>query len=254
MVSETSERVKTGIPGLDGILHGVFIPGSNVLVSGGAGTGKTIFCMQFLYSGAMKYGDNGVFVTLEERPKELRREATRFGWNFEKLQEEEKLIIVDAASSKAGLPTTEPHAIRTGLDINALAQEIYRVTKRINARRIVIDSVSGLGIRFEGIAAVRNAIFKLSSLLRELGATSIMTSEVAEGSTGFSRYGVEEYVTDGIIFLSSKLVDNTRIRQIEVVKARGTNHSQNVWQFEITQNGIEVQIYQTRDRAFKRLA
>ena len=79
MMSETSERVKTGIPGLDGILHGGFIPGSNVLVSGGAGTGKTIFCMQFLYSGAMKYGDNGVFVTLEERPKELRHEATRFG-------------------------------------------------------------------------------------------------------------------------------------------------------------------------------
>ncbi len=240
MTTEQSERVKTGIPGLDGILHGGFIHGSNVLVSGGAGTGKTIFCMQFLHAGATQYGHNGVFVTLEERPKELRREAARFGWDFTKFQEEEKIIIVDAASSKAGLPTTEKHAIRTGLDINALAQEIYRVTKRINARRIVIDSVSGLGIRFEGVAAVRNAIFKLSSLLRELGATSIMTSEVPHGSEGFSRYNVEEFIAQGLIILSLTEQDRELRRSLVVRKMRQTGHSLKRFPFEISSSGLVV--------------
>ncbi|MHA1131169.1 MAG: ATPase domain-containing protein, partial [Candidatus Helarchaeota archaeon] len=81
------ERVKSGISGLDEILNGGFIKGTNVLLAGSAGTGKTIFCMQFLYNGVVDYDEPGIFVTLEEMPAELRREAALFGWDFRKLEE-----------------------------------------------------------------------------------------------------------------------------------------------------------------------
>ena len=195
------ERVKSGISGLDEILDGGFISGSNVLLAGSAGTGKTIFCMQFLYNGVVTYDEPGIFVTLEEMPNELRRESLLFGWDFKKLEDDKKFAIVDAASSKAGLPTGERFALRRGFDVNILAQEIYRTAKEIDAKRIVIDSIAGLGIQFEGTANIRTAIFRLSALLREIKCTSIMTSEVAVGEV-FTRYGVEEFNTLGYEFLT----------------------------------------------------
>ncbi|MHA1861814.1 MAG: ATPase domain-containing protein [Candidatus Ranarchaeia archaeon] len=233
------KRVKTGIPGLDGILHGGFIQGHNILVSGSAGTGKTILSTQFLYKGAKKYNESGVLVTLEERPKELRAEASQFGWDIPELEKKGKLIIIDAASSKAGLPTDEKYALRRGFDINLLAQEIYRASKEIDASRVVIDSISGLGVRFEDTSAVRNAIFKLSSLLRELKCTSLMTSEIPN-SGSYSRYGIEEFIAQGLVILYLTEEEGELKRTLIVRKMRGTSHSLKRFPFEISSRGTVV--------------
>lgn len=233
------ERIKSGIPGLDGILHGGFVKGTNILVSGGAGTGKTICCMQFLHAGAAKYDQPGIFITLEEKPREIRREAKQFGWDFEKLEQENKLIIIDAASSKAGLPTTEPYTLRRGFDISTLAQEIYKATKQIDAQRIAIDSLSGLGIRFESQTAIRNAIFKLASLLGELQTTSLMTSEIT-GKNGYSRYHVEEFIAQGIIVLYLNEENGELRRSLVVRKLRFSSHSLKVYPIEIGSRGIVI--------------
>ncbi len=234
------ERVKTGIPGLDGILHGGFIRGTNIVISGGVGTGKSIFSMQFLNAGAEKYNETGILVTLEERPSELRREAAQFGWDLEQLEVEKKLIMIDAASSKAGLPSSEEWALRRGFDLNTLAQEIYKATKTINAQRIAVDSLSGLGLRIESAAEVRGSIFKLSALLRELGVTSIMTSEILSKSAGLSRYGVEEFIAQGLIILSLEEEQAEMRRSLVIRKMRATAHSLKRFPFEISSKGIVV--------------
>ena len=233
------ERVKIGIPGLDSIAHGGFLRGSNILISGGTGTGKTIFCMQFLHNGVTKYDENGVFVTLEERPKELRTEAAKLGFDFETLEEENKLIIIDAASSRASLPSMEKYAVRRGFDINTLAQEIYRATKDLGAHRIAIDSLSGLGIKFEGLLEIRTAIFKLSALLNELECTSVMTSEIPI-SGSWSRFGVEEFIAQGVLILFLEEEKGELRRSFVVRKMRGTSHSLKRFPFEITDHGIVV--------------
>ncbi|MHA1712215.1 MAG: ATPase domain-containing protein [Candidatus Freyarchaeota archaeon] len=233
------ERVKTGIPGLDEITNGGFVKGTNVLVTGAAGTGKTIFCMQFLYYGASEYDEPGVFVTLEERPNDLRREARQFGWDIEKMEREGKLIIIDAASSRAGLPTSEPYTLRRGFDISTLAQEIYKATKEINAERVVIDSLSSLGIRFESLTAIRTAIFKIASLLNDLNTTSLLTSEITSKHE-FSRFGVEEFIAQGIIILYLNEERGELKRSLVVRKLRFSKHSLKVMPFEIGDNGIII--------------
>jgi len=234
-----SERVKTGIPGLDGILNGGFIKGTNVLISGGTGTGKTIFSMQFVYMGAVLYDEPGVFVTLEERPSELRREVAQFGWDLKHLENHGKLAIIDAASSKAGIPTNEPYALRRGFDINELAKEIYRAAKDLGSQRIALDSISALGVRFDDILQIRTSIFKLSALLRELEVTSIMTTEIANPNQ-ISRFGVEEFIAQGVIILYLDENNDELRRSLIVRKMRGTSHSLRRHPFEISPKGIIV--------------
>ncbi|MHA1145122.1 MAG: ATPase domain-containing protein [Candidatus Helarchaeota archaeon] len=234
-----ADRVVTGIRGLDEILHGGFIPGHNILITGGAGTGKTILCTQFLYNGAKNFNEPGIMVTLEEMPNELRSEAKNFGWDLEELEAEKKLAIIDAASSKAGLPTTERFALRRGFDVNTLAQEIYRTTKEIGARRVAIDSIAGLGMQFEGTINIRTAIFRLSALLREIKCTSLMTSEVPAGEV-FTRYGVEEFIAQGVVLLFLEEENDELRRTLIVRKMRGTAHSLKRYPFEIGSKGIVV--------------
>ena len=234
-------RVKTGVPGLDGILHGGLIKGSNILVTGGPGTGKTVLCAQFIYSGALKHDEPGVFVTVEERPNEMRKEIEQFGWNMKELEEKEKIIIIDVASSKAGLSTDEPWALKRGFDINMLAQEIYKASREIDAQRIVVDSLSGVGIRYEKEAEIREAIFKISALLRQLEVTSIMTTETLTSSTGtVTRYGVEEFISLGVIELFLDEENRELKRSLLIRKMRGTAHSLKRFPFEIRSSGIVV--------------
>jgi KaiC/GvpD/RAD55 family RecA-like ATPase len=236
------ERVKTGIPGLDDILHGGLIKGHNVLVTGCAGTGKTILCTQFLYQGAKQYDEPGILVTLEEMPNELRKEASLFKWGLKELEEQKKFAIIDAASSKAGLPTGEKFALRRGFDVNTLAQEIYRTTKEIGAKRVVIDSIAGLGMQFEGTINIRTAIFRLSALLREINCTSLMTSEVPAGDV-FTRYGVEEFIAQGVVLLYLEEESGELKRSLVVRKMRGTSHSLKRYPFEINnEKGIVVML------------
>lgn len=234
-----TDRVETGIKGLDDILHGGFLPGHNLLLTGGSGTGKTILCTQFLYNGAKEFNEPGIMVTLEEMPNELRSEAKNFGWDLEELEAEKKFAIIDAASSKAGLPTNERFALRRGFDVNTLAQEIYRTTKEINAKRVAIDSIAGLGMQFEGTINIRTAIFRLSALLREIKCTSLMTSEVPAGEV-FTRYGVEEFIAQGVILLFLEEENGELRRTLIVRKMRGSSHSLKRYPFEIGPNGIVV--------------
>lgn len=232
-------RTKTGISGLDELIGGGLVEGSTILVSGGTGSGKTIFGLQFLYNGVSKYDEPGVFVTIETRPGDLRLEAQQFGWNLEELEKKNALIIVDAASSKAGLPTSEKYALRRGFDVSTLAEEIYRAVEDLKAKRLVIDCISALGMKFDEPSEVRSELFRISALLRELKVTSLLISETIDPDT-HSRAGVEQFVTQGLISLNLFEDSGTLKRDLLVRKMRQTSHSLKKHTFTIGKKGIEI--------------
>ncbi len=232
-------RVKTGIPGLDELVGGGFVEGTTVLLSGCTGTGKTIFGLQFLYTGAHQYNEPGILVTLESRPEETRTTAMQFGWDLRALEKKGQIVIIDAASSKAGLPTSEKYALRRGFDMTTLAEELYRAVDENRARRLVIDSLSGLGIRFDAPSEVRNELFRIGALLRELNVTSLFIGEAADENAQ-SLAGVEQFVSQGFITLN--LVENSDCleRSLVVWKMQNTAHSLKRHPFVICGEGIVI--------------
>ncbi|MFW9793075.1 MAG: ATPase domain-containing protein [Candidatus Thorarchaeota archaeon] len=232
-------RAKTGIKGFDHLIDGGIIEGSTVLISGKTGSGKTIFGLQFLYNGATKYDEPGIFVTLETRPNELRSEAMQFGWDLRDLEDRGIITIIDAASGKAQLPTSEKYALRRGFDMTTLAEEIYRAIDETKAKRLVIDCISGLGIGFNEPSQIRNELFRISALLRELKVTSLLISEIVE-SEAQSRAGVEQFVTQGVVTLNLSEVSGTLKRDLLIWKMKQTNHSMKAHPFTIGKSGIEV--------------
>ena len=235
------ERVPSGLNGLDALIEGGFPEGRTTLISGGCGTGKTIFCTQYLYNGAMKYKEPGIYVTLDERPELIRQDMLRFGWDIRKLEEEGLLQIIDGSLAKVGIPSEEEFSMpATGFDIDKLLLEIMRTTKRIGAKRLVIDSIPALGMNFENDSEIRNAILKLSYLLMRIGITTLVTSEVSEGDNKFGKYGIEEYVVDGVIVLHYMGIGTRSNRTLHIRKMRATKHSEDLHPIEITPKGIMI--------------
>ncbi len=234
-------RVATGIKGFDELIEGGFPEGRTVLVVGACGTGKTIFSLQYLYNGVKKYSEPGIYLTLDERPELVRQDVVRFGWDLRKLEDENMLQIVDGSVAKIGMPSEEELSLpSTGFDLDKLLLEIMRIAKRIGARRLVIDSIPALGLKFEGESDVRNAILKLSFMLARIGVTSMLISETQEGENKFGKFGVEEYVTDGVIVMRYMSVGARSNRTIHVRKLRATKHSEDLHPMEITDKGIVV--------------
>ena len=146
----TFKRVPTGITGLDDLIEGGFPQGRSILLSGGTGTGKTIFCMQYLYQGATQFHEPGVYVTMDERPDLMREDMARFGWDLRKLEDENMLSLIDGTIAKVGLPSEEQFSLpTTGFDLDKLLLEILRAVKRIEAKRIVIDSIPAMRLNFD---------------------------------------------------------------------------------------------------------
>lgn len=234
-------RIPTGVTGLDELIEGGVPEGRSILISGGTGTGKTIFGLQFLYQGAKKYNEPGIYVTLDERPELIRQDMLKFGWDLRKLEDENMLQIIDGSLAKIGLPSEEQFSLPSaGFDIDKLLLEVMRVAKRIGAKRLVIDSLPALGINFESEVEVRKAILKLSYLLAKTGVTSMMTSEIAEGENKFGRYGVEEFVVDGVIVLHYMGIGTQSNRTMHIRKMRATKHSEDLHPLEISDKGITV--------------
>jgi len=235
------DRIPTGIKGLDELIEGGFPEGRSVLLAGSCGTGKTILSMQYIYNGIKKFNDPGVYVTLDERPELIRQDMARFGWNLRELEDDDKLQIIDGSLAKIGMPSDEEFAMpASGFDLDKLLLEIMRTIKRIGAKRLVIDSIPALGFNFENENEIRGAILKLSYLLMRMGVTTIMTSEIQEGSNKFGKFGIEEYVVDGVIVMHYMGIGTRSNRTIHVRKMRSTKHSEELHPIEIGAKGIVI--------------
>ncbi|NOZ81626.1 MAG: AAA family ATPase [Candidatus Micrarchaeota archaeon] len=217
------ERISTGIPGLDEIIEGGIPKGFLILLSGGPGTGKTIFGLKFIYEGA-KAGEKGIFVSLEEDPEQILKNTERFGWDIKKLMKTGKMDIVRMDV----------------YDFSTLRAKIEEAILKLGAERIVIDPATIIGMYLEKPIEIRKGLVELTSRLKKTGVTSIISCEIPEGSDAVSPFGVEEFLADGIIVLKRMMEGNMYTRVLTVLKMRGTDHSTKLHPLKIGNHGIEV--------------
>ena len=148
-------RVPTGIPGLDELTQGGFLEGSSILVSGGAGTGKTILGTQFIYNGAKDYGEPGIYITMEEGPTNIWWNMRSFKWNLTKYEHMIKLYRV-------GMIEPEEFAKKFEEEI----EKIKDMVNEMNAKRLVIDSTTAFGMWMGSEQRLRYALFRLADELK----------------------------------------------------------------------------------------
>lgn len=231
------ERIDVGIPGMNEILHGGIPKRNIVLLSGGPGTGKSIFGQQFLYSG-LKLGEHGVLVTLEEHPVQVRRGMTQFGWDVKPYESEGAFAIVDCFTGGIGeAARREKYVVKDPGDLPSFLEALRTAIRDVKAERAVIDSVSTLYLMKP--AAARSILMQIKRVLSGLGCTSILVSQVSVTERGFGGPGVEHAV-DGIIRLDLEEIEGELKRSLIVWKMRGTSHSMRRHPFEITDRGIVV--------------
>jgi KaiC/GvpD/RAD55 family RecA-like ATPase len=217
------ERIKSGIPGLDELIGGGFLPGTIALISGTAGSGKTIFSSQFIYAGAKKYNEPGIYFTFEEPPENIIKNMKKFGYDFQQLVDEKKVsfILYDVR-----MPN--------------LFDELYSAINKINAKRVVIDSLATYGLYIGEVGVVRRRLLELITQLKTTGCTTLLITEIPPGSSGISRFGVEEFLADCVIVLNYLRRHGVFERSIMIWKYRGSEHSSKVHPLRITDKGIII--------------
>ncbi len=243
------QRSKTGIQGLDKALNGGFPEGNLVLLSGGAGTGKSTISIQYLVNGATLFGERGLYVSTEQNEEELQKTASQFGWNLTDLENKNLLRVVYFKV------LGEDHFI----------QRIEELVKTFNPKRIVVDSLTTLtdsmmmselqkdvGISLIKIADTVSPIqrteqimtkiilYDLVNNLKGYNATVLLTSELPDGLQRLSADGVTEFVTDGVILLEYISLGNDVLRTMRVRKMRYTDHEKSSMNYELGAGGVKI--------------
>jgi circadian clock protein KaiC len=230
------EKLETGIAGFDLISKGGLPKGRTTLVSGTAGSGKTIFAAQFLAKGIIKAQQSGVFVTFEEPPRDIHKNLSSLGWNITAWENAGQWAFVDAS------PQAGQEAMVVGnYDLGGLLARIEHAVKRIGARRVSMDSLSAIFSRFNDSVIVRDELFRIALAIKKMNVTAVMTAERNREYGDIARYGVEEFVADNVIILRNILEEEKRRRTIEILKFRGASHQKGQFPFTILpQKGIIV--------------
>ncbi len=221
------DRVKTGIPGLDEMTEGGIKRNTNVLVSGGCGSGKSTFCMQYLYYGAQN-NEPGVYITFEEYPEAIKDNMMRYGWDLDGLEKKGMMRIVRID------PNEVMHVIKENYGI------IVDSIKDINAKRVVLDSLSSIETMIETDYDRRRTILDILSWLRGNNCTSMLIGEAEQDPNQYSRHGVMEFSVDAVIVMYNIRRESARHRAIEILKMRGTNHMNKIVPFMMGPGGIEL--------------
>ncbi len=219
--SVATSRVPTGIAGLDKMLNGGFPKNSCILITGGTGTGKTTFMLQFIWEG-LKRGENCIYITLEEPIDDLRADAMQFGWDLMKYEKTGQLRI----------EMYDPFELT---DMNLRLKDLITTN---NFKRVAIDSTSLFGMYLKDEYKIRKGIYSLVSAVKSSNCTALLSSEITEDSKLLSRYGVEEFVVDGVIVLRYLAMGSTVNRTLEVRKMRRTKTVDGIKSIEMTPKGI----------------
>lgn len=207
-------RAKTGIKGFDELIEGGFERESIVLLVGSAGTGKTLFGLQFLYEGVTKFDEPGVFISFEEDKESLYKHSLSFGWDFKKIENQGKFKLLQF----------KPHQVTTILEEGG--GQIRDSLAEIKAKRVVVDSITAYGLLFTDEYKRREKILEFFNLLRKWGVTAVVICEddpqrieKQEGSIGF--------ISDAVVSLHYQHDEEKgiRIHSLEVLKMRGTRHT-----------------------------
>lgn len=242
MFETVEDYVPTGIHGVDEILAGKGIPrGHTILVSGGPGSGKTTFAIQFLYSGATQYNEPGVYVTLDEEPGDIRANMLKYGWNLKKLEDDKKLAFINVSPVRVA-PSEKAGLIQIGMKefrLIKLLEAIKQGAKEVDAKRVVIDPVTIFTLQYPDEIERRYAMRDLMRDLKRTGCTNLLISELR--GTGMEReHQFEEYLAQGVVLLRTFLKGSRLVRVFQVEKMRGLAIDNQPRPYEISDQGIEV--------------
>lgn len=237
-----SQYVSSGITGLDALLENKGFPtGFNIVVMGSPGSGKTTFGLQYLNYGC-HHGESGVYVTLDERPESILRNVMSLRIDLSRHLEKGYLSIVDASPIRSIPGQVKLGGISIGRKDFSLAALIAAVTNHvnnINAKRLVIDSLTSFFIQYPRGAERRAAFLELLEGITPLGCTTLLLTELHY--SGVERpYQFEEFLADGVIILRKHSKNSSIVRSLQIEKMRGVNHDVEPHPYRITHGGIEV--------------
>ncbi|MBZ4041037.1 circadian clock protein KaiC [Flavobacterium hibisci] len=222
----------TGIDGLDDITNGGFPKGRPTLICGGAGCGKTLLSMQFLIKGITEYNEPGVFMSFEEPSDDLTLNVKSLGFDIEKLKADKKLIVDHVRVERSEIEEAGEY------DLDGLFIRLGHAIDSIKATRVVLDTVESLFGGLDNQAILRAELRRLFHWLKAKGVTAIVTGE--RGEATLTRQGLEEYVSDCVIVLDHRVIDQVSTRRLRIVKYRGSTHGTNEYPFLIDTDGISV--------------
>ena len=231
--SKTLPKASTGIQGLDEITGGGLPTGRPTLVSGGAGSGKTLFALEFLVRGATQYDEPGVFMSFEETITDLTQNAASLGFDLDRLVADKKLFLDHVHISRSEIAETGEY------DLDGLFIRIADAVQKVGARRIVLDTIEALFGEMPNPGILRAEIRRLFDWLKQKGLTTVITAE-RDRPDKLTRHGIEEFVSDCVIVLDHRIREEISTRRLRVVKYRGSTHGTNEYPFLIDEHGISV--------------
>lgn len=226
------KKTPTGISGLDDITYGGLPKGRTTLVYGSAGSGKTLMAMEFLVKGAENYGEPGVFMAFEETAEDLAENFASMGFDLDSLKARNKLIVDYVRIEKSEIEETGEY------DLEGLFIRLGLAIDSIGAKRVALDTLEVLFSGFQNEAILRSELRRLFRWLKDRGVTAIVTGE--RGETSLTRYGLEEYVADCVIFLDNRMEEQIATRRLRIIKYRGSKHGTNEYPFMIEEDGMSV--------------
>ena len=229
---EALHKTPTGITGFDEITEGGLPGGRPSLICGEAGAGKTLFSIEFIVRGAVQYGEPGVIMAFEEKVEDLELNVASLGFDLKKLQKDKLLWIDHVHIDRSEIEETGEY------DLDGLFIRLGHAIDSIGAKRVMLDTIENLfgGLSNEGI--LRAELRRLFTWLKDKGVTTIITGEKGNGT--LTRQGLEEYVSDCVILLQHRVINQISTRLLRVVKYRGSLHGTNEYPFLIDQEGISV--------------
>ncbi len=204
------------------------------MVAGGAGSGKTMFGMEFLVRGAVEFNEPGVCLSFEEREEDLIANFASLGFDLKRLAEEKKIALDYVHIERSEIAETGEY------DLEGLFVRLGFAVDAIGAKRVLIDTLEALFAGFPNQAILRSEIRRLFRWLKDRGLTAVITAERGNPDGTLTRHGLEEYVSDCVISLDHRVQDQISTRRLHVVKYRGTVHGTNEYPFLIDEGGLSV--------------
>jgi len=236
------EKVSTGVKGLDDMLGGGLPLGRTTLVCGGPGSGKTIFGIQYLYYGAIEYGEPGLYVSLDESPIHLKEDTASFGWDIDEIESQKKLMIIDASPIRAIPGQVKIGNLNIGkrdFSMLSLIEIIKNRVKEIGAKRVVIDPITTFAVQYPDSYERRNALLDLIQAITNLDTTNLMISELR--ATALERQiEAEEFLSHGVIVFHTITNNGEIVRAVQIEKMRGISHDHQLRPYKIYNTGMEV--------------
>jgi circadian clock protein KaiC len=217
---------------LDEITNGGLPKGRPTLICGGAGSGKTLLAASFLLNGVVEYGEPGVLMTFEETAEELASDLASLGYNLDELVASGQLVVDYVRVERGEIEETGEY------DLEGLFVRLEHAVTAVGAKRIVLDTVESLFAGLSNPGILRAELRRLFRWLKDKGLTAVITGE--RGESRLTRQGLEEYVSDAVILLDHRVLEQVSTRRLRIVKYRGSHHGTNEYPFLIDRDGLSV--------------